>query len=99
MKRCLMAGGQCPHEATRTVRIDGIQRTGEPGSYKYTVGDDWANRPVNHVSWGSAVRFINWLQNGQPTGAQDKSTTEDGSYSLNGATTLPALLAVIRKPR
>ncbi len=24
MKRCLMAGGQCPHEATRTVRIDGI---------------------------------------------------------------------------
>lgn len=24
MKPCLMAGGQCPHEATCTVRVDGI---------------------------------------------------------------------------
>jgi hypothetical protein len=24
MKPCLMAGAQCPHEATRTVRIDGV---------------------------------------------------------------------------
>ena len=55
-----------------------IQRSGSSGSYTYSVAADWANRPVNYVSWGSVARFANWLQNGQPTGAQDISTTEDG---------------------
>ncbi len=82
-----------------------IQRSGGPGSYTYEVLDDpdvpgpeWANRPVNYVSWGDAARFSNWLHNGQPTGAQSLSTTEDGSYFLNGATSNAALLAVTRKP-
>jgi sulfatase modifying factor 1 len=39
---------------------------------------------VNYVSWADAARFANWLHNGQPTGAQDLTTTEDGSYFLNG---------------
>jgi len=64
-----------------------IQRGGSSGSYSYSVAADYADRPVNYVSWGDAARFSNWLHNGQPTGAQDASTTEDGSYSLNGATT------------
>ena len=66
--------------------------------FSYSVATDTANRPVNYVSWGDAARFANWLQNGQPEGAQDLSTTEDGSYYLNGATTDAALLAVTRKP-
>ena len=33
-----------------------------------------------------AVRFANWLHNGQPTGPQNASTTEDGAYTLNGYT-------------
>jgi len=74
-----------------------IQRGGLPGSYTYSVASDWANRPVNYVSWGDAARFANWLHNGQPTGAQNASTTEDGAYDLNGATTSGALLAVTRK--
>jgi formylglycine-generating enzyme required for sulfatase activity len=61
-----------------------IERTGSPGSYAYSVAPDWANRPVDFVSWADAVRFVNWLHNGQPTGAQDVTTTEDGSYFLNG---------------
>ena len=61
-----------------------IRRHGSPGSYTYTVAPDWANRPVNYVSWADAARFANWLHNGQPTGAQDLTTTEDGSYFLNG---------------
>lgn len=61
-----------------------IARTGAPGSYTYSVASDWANRPVNFVSWGDAARFANWLHNGQPSGAQDLSTTEDGSYFLDG---------------
>jgi formylglycine-generating enzyme len=64
---------------------------------KYSVTADWANRPVMRISWGDAARFCNWLHNGQPTGMQDLTTTEDGSYYLNGAKTDAALLAVTRK--
>ncbi|MGQ9648655.1 MAG: SUMF1/EgtB/PvdO family nonheme iron enzyme [Phycisphaerae bacterium] len=74
-----------------------IERSGSSGSYTYSVARDWADRPVNYVSWGDAARFANWLHNGQPTGPQDLSTTEDGAYYLNGATSSDALLAVTRK--
>lgn len=80
-----------------------IQQTGAAGSYTYSVALDYANRPVNYVSWGSAARFVNWLQNGQPTGiltgdpTLDRGLTEDGAYYLNGATTGSALDAVSRK--
>ena len=75
-----------------------IQRSGSPGSYTYGVAGDWANRPVNYVSWGDSARFANWLHNGQPTGAQGLSTTEDGSYYLNGAMSNAELLAIAREP-
>jgi sulfatase modifying factor 1 len=75
-----------------------IQRSGSSGSYTYGVAANWANRPVNFVDWGDAARFANWLHNGQPTGAQDLTTTEDGAYYLNGATTNEQLLAVVREP-
>jgi len=75
-----------------------IERTGLSGSYSYSVSPDRADRPVNCVSWGDAARFANWLQNGQPTGAQDLATTEDGSYLLEGATSNAELLAVVREP-
>jgi formylglycine-generating enzyme required for sulfatase activity len=74
-----------------------IQRTDTGSAYTYSVAADWANRPVNYVSWGDAARFANWLTNGQPRGAQDQGTTEDGSYYLNGATDGHALGAVVRK--
>ena len=73
-----------------------IERSGSSGSYSYSVASDWANRPVNYVSWGDTVRFANWLTHGQPTGAQDLTTTESGSYDLNGATSATALMAVTR---
>ena len=41
---------------------------------------DFADRPVNYVSFWDAARFANWLHNGQPTGAQDPGTTESGAY-------------------
>lgn len=63
-----------------------IQRTGESGSYTYTVAADWANRPVNYVSFWDACRFTNWLGNGQPTGSQGPGTTETGAYTLDGYT-------------
>jgi formylglycine-generating enzyme required for sulfatase activity len=77
------------------------------GSYTYSVLPDnsvpgkpdyanYANFPVNYVSWGSAARFCNWLQNGQPTGAEGPGTTETGAYTLNGAVTNAALMAITR---
>jgi hypothetical protein len=75
-----------------------IERTGSPGSYAYSVAPDWANRPVNFVSWGDAARFANWLHNAQPTGAPNLSTTEDGSYFLNGKMSDFELESVFREP-
>ena len=77
-------------------RYDGSGTTADP--YQYRVPDaNRTNRPVNYVSWGDAARFSNWLHNGQPNGAQDDSTTEDGAYDLNGATSYTALMAVSRE--
>ncbi|MBN1488501.1 MAG: SUMF1/EgtB/PvdO family nonheme iron enzyme [Phycisphaerae bacterium] len=73
-----------------------IHRNGTSGSYTYSVTSDYANRPVNYVSWGDAARFANWMHNGQPVGAQGPSSTEDGSYYLNGANTGEAFAAVMR---
>ena len=74
-----------------------IERTGSPGSYTYTAAAAWANRPIAPINWGDAARFANWMHNGQPTGAQDLTTTEDGAYFLNGATIDAQLLAVTRE--
>jgi formylglycine-generating enzyme required for sulfatase activity len=70
-----------------------IQQTGSSGTYAYSVASDFANFPVNFVSWGDSARFCNWLTNGQKA---DASTTEYGSYTLNGAVTNAALKAVTR---
>ncbi len=56
-----------------------IKRTGLSGNYSYSVASDWANRPVNLVSYWDCLRFANWLGNGQGNG-----DTEDGAYTLNG---------------
>jgi formylglycine-generating enzyme len=78
-----------------------VQRSGTSGSYTYSVASDYANRPVNYVSWGDSARFANWLHNGQPglvtPVPQDQYSTEDGAYHLNGATTDATLLAVSRE--
>jgi formylglycine-generating enzyme len=62
----------------------GISRSGASGSYSYSVIGS-GDRPVTYVSWFDAARFVNWLQSGQPTGAQNASSTERGAYTLDGA--------------
>src|SRR5208283_162908 len=54
--------------------------------------------PATWVTWGDAARFVNWLANGQPTGPEGAKTTETGTYTLNGAMTDAALMAVTRNP-
>jgi formylglycine-generating enzyme len=74
-----------------------IQRNGTSGNYMYSVASDYANRPVNYVSYWDACRFANWLHNDQPTGIQNLATTENGAYFLNGATSGATLLGVTRQ--
>lgn len=74
-----------------------ILQTGSPGDYTYSVEPDWADRPVNYVSWYDAARFANWMHNGQPRGAADLTTTEDGSYFLNGTLESDGALPIVRE--
>ena len=78
----------------------GIIRSGNPEvGYTYSVASGYQNFPVTEVSWGDAARFCNWLANGQPdTGVENSTTTEDGSYALNGDLTDKALNLVTRSP-
>jgi len=61
----------------------GITRSGSPGSYTYSTIAGREDMPVNWVSWYDSLRFANWLHNGQPAGAQDSTTTEDGAYDMS----------------
>jgi formylglycine-generating enzyme required for sulfatase activity len=60
----------------------GISRIGTSGSLSYELIPGRENLPVNWVSFYDALRFANWLHNGQPSGAQDDTTTEDGAYTI-----------------
>ena len=87
--------------------VCGITRTGTAGNYHYALSTsttpnltsppipaDNGNFPVNWDNWGDAARFCNWLQNGQPTGAEGTGTTETGAYTLSGGTTIAQLFKV-----
>jgi sulfatase modifying factor 1 len=64
----------------------GIQRSGEPGNYHYEAKTGREHMPVVFVSFHDAIRFANWLHNGQPIGAQGPATTEDGAYQITTET-------------
>ena len=46
---------------------------------KFSVSPGYQNLPVTYVSWYDAIRFVNWLQNGQGNGS-----TESGTYTIAG---------------
>lgn len=60
----------------------GITRSGVSGFYNYTVKTGQGNQPVVFVTFLDSMRFVNWLQNGQPNGAQGAGTTEAGVYTV-----------------
>ena len=65
--------------------VAGIIRSGASGSYTYSTFGT-GNQPICYLHWYDAARFANWMHNGQPTGAQNAATTEQGAYTLNGST-------------
>jgi sulfatase modifying factor 1 len=58
------------------LNIAGIVRFGIDGAYTYAVVGD-GQRPVTYVSFLDAMRFANWVNNGQGGGS-----TETGAYTL-----------------
>jgi formylglycine-generating enzyme required for sulfatase activity len=63
----------------------GIARAGAPGSYTYSAISGRENTPVSYVSFYDALRFANWMNNGQGSG-----DTETGAYTLLGGTATPS---------
>jgi formylglycine-generating enzyme required for sulfatase activity len=61
----------------------GITRSGRSGSYTYSVIPGRGSMPVNYVDLFDALRFANWLHNGEGAGS-----TETGAYTLLGGTPL-----------
>jgi len=60
-----------------------INQSGADGSYIYTVDSGFGSKPVTPVSFANAMRFVNWLENGEPTGPQGAGTTETGTYTIS----------------
>jgi formylglycine-generating enzyme len=58
--------------------------SGAASGSKYSVIGSSGQNPVNDVTWYDAIRFANWLDNGQVPGM-----TETGAYTLLGGTPTP----------
>lgn len=55
--------------------------SGAANGSKYSTRTDMADKPVNYVSYIDAMRFVNWLSNGQGVGG-----TETGVYNITDGT-------------
>lgn len=65
---------------TGTHAVGGIAfNSGAASGSKYSTKINMANKPVSFGSFFDAMRFTNWLENGQPTGG---SGTETGVYTI-----------------
>ena len=58
--------------------------SGNTNGNKFVLITGRQNHPVNGVTWYDAVRFANWLNNGEGNG-----DTESGAYTLLGGTPIP----------
>jgi formylglycine-generating enzyme required for sulfatase activity len=61
------------------VRGGIVFNAGAPSGSKYSTKVNMGNKPVMNIKFFDAMRFTNWLENGQPT---DGSGTETGVYSI-----------------
>ncbi|MFI0348617.1 MAG: SUMF1/EgtB/PvdO family nonheme iron enzyme [Chthoniobacterales bacterium] len=73
-----------------------IQRSGTLGNYTYSVIPGREKFPITYVTFLSALKFCNWMENGQPsTGVDGVETTMTGSYIIGGGNNG---LQVLRNP-
>jgi formylglycine-generating enzyme len=63
-----------------------------PAGAKYSAMAGRENHPITNETWYSAVRFANWINNGQ-----GNADTESGAYTLLGGTPTPSnALTIVR---
>ncbi len=55
----------------------GISQNGPAGNFSYSVNSDRGENPVAYVTFYDALRYTNWLHNGQGTG-----NTDTGAYTI-----------------
>jgi sulfatase modifying factor 1 len=60
----------------------GITQTPIVGGFNYSPITGRGNMPVNYVSFYDALRFANWMNNGQLAGAPGAASTEFGAYII-----------------
>lgn len=72
----------------------GITRSGTPASFTYATKTGFENEAVNFVTFFDALRYANWVGNGEGNG-----DTETGAYTLLGGTETPSNeSSVVRNP-
>ena len=69
-----------------------VRNSAAPNGLKYEIKADRESNPVDFVSWYDALRFTNWLHNGQGNG-----DTESGAYTLLGHSPIPSNASSIRR--
>jgi formylglycine-generating enzyme required for sulfatase activity len=70
----------------------GITRSGVSGAFTYSTINGRANMPVSYVSFFDALRFANWMNNGQGGG-----DTETGAYTLLGGSSVPSNASTVTR--
>ena len=77
-------GGPDPnlYNTSMSDQFAGITRSGSAGSFTYAVTPGRENNPAVYTSFIDAMRFTNWLHNGQGSGG-----TETGVYNITDGTT------------
>jgi formylglycine-generating enzyme len=91
--------GSNPHGIYNTNMANptygGISRVNSnPVGSKYVLTSAREEHPVNFIDWYDAVRFANWVNNGQGAAAD----TETGAYTLDGNNTIRSADATVFLP-
>jgi formylglycine-generating enzyme required for sulfatase activity len=87
-------GASDPHALyDPNMGFDGvITQSGSDGSYSYAVTSGFEDKPAGYITFFDALRFSNWLHNGQGSG-----DTETGAYTLLGDTPVPSNGATVAR--
>ncbi len=62
-----------------------ITRSTVSGAWRYAAVPGSEELPIDFVSLYDAMRFVNWMHNGQPAGDSGPATTESGAYQITAA--------------
>jgi hypothetical protein len=65
--------------------LGGIVASGNDTTVEYSIKNNMGNKPVNFVSYINSLQFINWIENGAPSGIDQSEADEiinEGAYQI-----------------